>query len=339
MKKEDIKMVDVTWRSLLKVAIAIVIFYIVYLLRSIIVWIVLGLIVSTLLNPLIEILEKKKINRVGATIIVYLSLLIAIGLGVYLIVPPMLTEVQIFGSSFSQYFAKIPSILSELGLGSFKSIISFNSNLNDSLMKISGNIFNIFASLFGSIFAGITVFVLALFMSIEKKEIAKAIELVSPREFEVEVLKRWERSQEHVVLWFGSRVLACLCVAVMTFILCALLKIKFALSLALLAGLLNIIPMVGPIISGAIVIFFALAISIPKAVIALVVLVIIQQIESNILTPIFTKKMTGLSPVLVFLSILVGGALGGIIGAILAIPLAGIFFESLNDYLNKRKQD
>lgn len=330
-------MVDVTWRALFKVAVALVLFYIVYLLRNIFVWVLLSLIISTLLNPIIEILEKKKIHRVGAAIIVYLSLLLVCGLFVYIIVPPMTAELRVFSLSFGQYFRQIPAFFDDLDLGSLKSIALFSSNLNDSLVKASSNIFNIFASLFGSIFAAITVFVLALFMSIEEKEIIKGLELVSPKEFEEEVIKRWERSQEHVVLWFGSRVLACICVAIMTFLLCVLLKIKFALSLALLAGVLNIIPMVGPVIAGLIIALFALSASFPKFVLAVILFIIIHQIESNVLVPIFTKKMTGLPTVLVFLSILVGGTLGGIIGAILAIPLAGIFFEGLKDYFKKRK--
>ncbi len=339
MKKEDIKMLDITWRALFKVAVAIVLFYIVYLLRNIIVWIVLSLIVSILLNPIIEILERKKINRVGATIIVYVSLLLVGALALYIIIPPMLAEIQVFNISFAQYFDKIPGYLNELGLNSLKDIASLSPSLNENLLKFSTNIFNIFASLAGSIFASVTVFVLALFMSIEEKEIVKGLKLISPKQFEEEVIKRWDRSQDHVILWFGSRVLASICVAVMTFLLCVFLKIKFALSLALLAGILNIVPMVGPIISAAVIALFALAISFPKFIIVIIFLIIIQQIENNILTPIFTKKLTGLPNVLIFLSILIGGALGGIVGAILAIPFAGILFEVLRDYFNKRKLD
>lgn len=336
MKKVDITMIDLTWRSLFKIAVALVLFYVVYLLRSVLVWILLSLIISTLLNPLIEKLEKRKIHRIGASVIVYFFLLLTLGLIVYIIVPPMIAELQVFSFSFAKYFNNIPGFLSSIGLSSFESITNLSSGLNESLIKVSSNILNVFVSLFGSVLAGVTVFVLSLFMSIEEKEMVKGLRLVSPRNFEEEVIKRWERSKDQVVLWFGSRVLACLCVALMTFLLCVLLKIKFALSLALLAGLLNIIPMVGPIISGAIVVLFTLE-SIPKFVLAVVFLIIIQQIESNVLTPIFTKKMVGLPNVLVLLSIIVGGLLGGIIGAILAIPLAGILFEGLKDYFNHRK--
>jgi predicted PurR-regulated permease PerM len=336
MKKVDVTMIDLTWRSLFKVAVALVAFYIIYLLRNVLVWILLSLIISTLLNPLIEMLEKRKINRIGAAIIVYFSILLAVGLIVYIIIPPMVMELQVFATSFTKYFENIPGILSSIGLSSFKNIADLSSSFNESLIKVSSNILNVLVSLFGSIFAGVTVFVLSLFMSIEEKEIVRGLRLVSPKEFEEEVIKRWDRSKDQVVSWFGSRVLACICVAIMTFLLCVALKIKFALSLAFLAGVLNIIPMIGPIISGAIILLFTLD-SLPKFVLAFVFMIIIQQIESNVLTPVLTKKMVGLPNVLVLLSIIIGGILGGIIGAILAIPLAGILFEGLKDYFNHRK--
>jgi predicted PurR-regulated permease PerM len=336
--KKEIEMIDITWRAIFKVIAAIILFWLIYLLREVIVWALLALVISILFNPLIDILEEKKIKRVLATIIVYLSFLLVCGLILFIIVPPLVTETQYFSSTFGQYFDKIPSFLSNIGLNSFEGISSLNSSLNNSLVKVSSNIFNVFTSLFGSIFAGLTIFVLSIFMSLEEKEIIKGIILVSPKGFEDQVLKRWERSQHHVVAWFGSRVLACVCVAIMTFLLCVFLKIKFALALAILAGLLNMVPMVGPIVSGVILAAFALFDSVPKLVIAVIFLVIIQQIESNILMPAFTKKLSGLPGVLVLISILIGAILGGIVGAILAIPLAGIIFEGLKDYFIHRKK-
>ncbi|MFA5431366.1 MAG: AI-2E family transporter [Candidatus Paceibacterota bacterium] len=333
----EIEMIDITWRAIFKVIAAIILFWIIYLLRDVVFWAVLALFISILLNPLIDVLEKKKIKRVFATIIVYFVILLSFTALLFIIIPSLVAETQYFSSNFGQYFNKIPTYLSNMGLDSFESLYSLNSSLNQSLVKVSSNVFGVFASIFGSIFAGLTVFVLSIFMSLEEKEIIKGLKLISPKEFEEQVLDRWERSQHHVVAWFGSRVLACICVAVMTFLLCVFLKIKFALALALLAGVLNMIPMIGPIISGIILAAFALSISVPKLIIATIFMIIIQQIESNILMPIFTKKMDGMPSVLVLLSILVGGILGGIIGAVLAIPMAGIIFEGLKDYFTHRK--
>ena len=336
--KNEIEMIDVTWRAILKVIAAIILFWIIYLLKDVIVWILLALFISIIFNPLIDFIEKKKIKRVFATILVYFSSLLIIALMLLVIIPPLVTEVQYFSATFSQYFDKLPILLDKLGLNSLEGITSLNSSLNDSIIKMSSNILNIFTSLFGSIFAGLTIFVLSIFMSLEEKEIIKGLNLITPKGFEEQVLERWKRSQHQVVAWFGSRILSCICVALMTFLLCVFLKIKFALALALLAGVLNMIPMIGPIIAAVVLIGVALTVSIPKAIIAGIFTIIIQQVESNVLMPILAKKMVGMSSVLVLISILVGGILGGIIGAVLAIPIAGIVFEGVKDYFNHKKK-
>ncbi len=330
-------MLDITWKAIFKVFIVALLFYIIYLIRSVLVWMVLALIISILLNPWIHSLEKRKIPSSVGAVLVYFSLVIIFGIVVYVLVPPLVMEAQYFSVNFSDYFNKVPTLLSQMGLNSLQDVASLNANLQGSLIKVSSNILGIVSAVFGSIFGGITVFALALFMSIEENEIVKAIKAVSPREFEEEVLRRWQRSQGHVVAWFGSRVVCAIAVALMTFLMCVFLKVKFSLALALLAGLLNFVPVFGPLVAALILILVAALDSWSKVILVLIFSIIIQQIESNILTPVLTKKMTGLPNVLVLASILIGGVLGGVVGAILAIPFAGILFELSRDYFNRRK--
>ena len=80
-------------------------------------------------------------------------------------------------------------------------------------------------------------------------------------------------------------------------------------------------------------------ISFPKAVFVLIAFLLIQQIEGNILSPLLARKFVGLPPVLVLLSLAIGAQLLGLLGAILAIPIAGIIFEFLRDFLKKKKEE
>jgi predicted PurR-regulated permease PerM len=124
----------------------------------------------------------------------------------------------------------------------------------------------------------------------------------------------------------------------MTFLALKLFNINYASSLSLFAGVTNIIPILGPILAGAIITILAFLDYWPKALFILIAFILIQQIEGNLLSPILTKKFIGLPPVLVLLAVLMGGKLWGILGAILAIPLAGIIYEFLRDFLKKRKE-
>jgi len=131
---------------------------------------------------------------------------------------------------------------------------------------------------------------LALFFSIEKEDILRLIKTISPKDWEENILKLWERSQNKVSNWFGSRVLCSIGVALLTFLTCCLFKVRFAFSLSLLAGALNILPFLGPLVSGAALVLIAFLDSWVKALWVAVICFIIQQIDNNIFTPLFTKK-------------------------------------------------
>ena len=124
-----------------------------------------------------------------------------------------------------------------------------------------------------------------------------------------------------------------------TYIVLLLFNVPYPFSLSLLSGLLNFIPVIGPLLTGVLV-FLLIALDDPlKAFFVLAAVTLIQQVENNILTPILSKKLVGLSPTLVLIALAVGGQFWGIMGAILAIPLAGILFEFLKDFLKKRKEE
>ena len=114
--------------------------------------------------------------------------------------------------------------------------------------------------------------------------------------------------------------------------------IKYPLSMGLIGGIFNFIPYIGPLVSGAFIVLITAMDSFPKAVFILIALIIIQLIEGSLLTPILSKKFIGLSPVLVMMALAIGGTLWGFLGALLAIPLAGITFEFLKEFLERKKK-
>lgn len=335
--KQPITMLDISWRAIFKIFIVAILFYILYLIRGVLVWMFLALIISILINPWINSLEKRRIPRSVGAPLVYFLLLFVIALLIYAMTPSLISELEFLSKNLLIYINEVPEFLNKMGINSLQDIAALNLSLQDSLIKVSSNIINVFSVLFGSVFAGITVFSMALFMSIEEREIIRGIKMVAPKGFEEDAISRWQRSQDQVVAWFGSRVFCAIAVTIMTFILCVSLDIKLALSLSIISGVLNFIPIIGPIASAVLVMTFALMDSWTKLVIAGIFLILIQQIETNILTPILTKRMVGLPNVLVLSSILIGGILGGIVGALLAIPFAGIFFEATKEYLYRKK--
>lgn len=331
------RVLDISWETILKVVLVFVCFYILYLIRDILVWIIFALIISVLFNPAIDFLKGARVPRVVATILVYVTIFGTLGIFIYLIASVFIAEIEQFSQLLPQYFTKISPILGGLGIEAFETFEGFVQLFQDWLSGAAVNILGALSAIFGGIFATITIFTLALFLSLEEKGSNRIVALLSPKKYEAFTLFLWERSQRKVAGWFGTRVLCCFFVGLMTFTACYVLNIRYAISFGLLAGILNIVPIVGPIITGLILTVFAALDSYLKAVFILITFIIIQQIENNILTPVLTKKFIGLPPALVLIALLVGGKLWGILGAILAVPLAGILFEFLRDFLKKRK--
>lgn len=333
------KVLDISWGTIFKISLAVLGLYIIYLIRDILIWFIFALIISILFNPAIDFLHKKKIPRVLATILIYVIIFGILSFSIYLITPAFISEIQQFSQLFSQYFEKLTPPLKQLGIEAFESVESFTLTFQEWLARASSSIFSAIAVIFGGIFAAFTIFAISLFISLEEKGVERAILLIIPKKYEALVLTLLEKSQQKVAGWFGARILCCLFVGLMTFAALKLFNINYAASLSLFAGVTNIIPILGSIFAGAIITILAALDSWLKALFILIAFILIQQIEGNLLNPVLTKKFIGLPPVLVLVAVLIGGKLWGILGAILAIPLFGILFEFLRDFLKKRKEE
>lgn len=333
------KLLDISWETIFKIAFAFFFFYFIYLVRDILTLIFFAFIISLLFNPAINFFQKRKISRIFATILIYFFVFGIFSFFIYSIFPLIISEFQQFLQLFPQYFEKLSPPLRELGFEAFENLEVFTKAFGDWLIKVSKNILSAIATIFGGIFSAFAIFTLAIFFSLEEKGLEKAIVLIFPKKYQNYILEIWQKSQEKISGWFFSRILACLFVGLLTLIASKILDLKYAFSFAILAGITNILPVIGPIFAGIIIFFFTFFTSFWKAIFILISFILIQQIENNILTPILTKKIIGLPPILVLISLMIGGRLWGILGAILAIPLAGIIFEFSKEFLERKANE
>ncbi len=332
---EQEKIFNISWGTILRIAFAILVFYLLYLIKGIFVSFIFAVIISVLVDPIIDFFcEKLRFPRLASTITVYTLVFGVLVAFIAYLAPTFVPEFNNFISNFGSYVDKLPE--------------SIRAKI-DGQTDLATNGFDwteVLASIFGGLVSAISVLSLAVFLSLEEKAVDKGIRLISPKKNEEFFFNLWQNSKRKVAQWFGVRLLSSLIVGVAVFISLELLNnyvdffyTPFSLSFSLFAGIADIVPIIGPLIA-AVIIFVSLAsTSIASALIFLVIFLIIQQIESNIITPLLTKKIIGISPVLVLLAVLIGDKLGGTIGAILAIPLTGMIYEFIKDYLEKKKAE
>jgi predicted PurR-regulated permease PerM len=333
MKEE--KTLDISWGAIFRISAFLFLLYLLYLVKDILILALFAFIISFLVEPVISFLEEKKISRPISVLFIYLSLFSFLGLLIFFLVSPIFSESQKLIKSIPEYFEKISPTLKNFGILASENFEDLLKTFQDWLIKASKSIFSAIFAIFGGIFSTLTVFFLSVFISLEKGIGEKIIRFFSPREKEEKFVGVFKKCQEKVSAWFGSRILSCLFVFLLTLFSLKVFKVDYTFSLSLTSGFLELIPILGPIASGILIFFISLLSSFKKAIFALLAFILIQQIEGSILAPILTKKFVGLSSFLTLVSLLIGGKIFGLLGAIFSIPLAAMVVEVAKEILKK----
>ncbi len=330
---------EISWETIFKVFMAIFIFYFIYLTKEVALLFFFAIAISVLLAPAISFLKKLWMPKILAVLFVYLSIFGILGILIYLTAPIFITELKQLSHSLPDYFLQISPALQQLGVDSAQSFDGFVQFIAQRLSDSSGGIFGALMSFFGGLYSTVFILIIAFFLSLEDNPFQKFLTLISPKKYEENIVTYFERAQNKISGWFGARVLVCLFVGVASFIVFYIFGIKYAFTLALVSGVLNFIPYLGPWAT-AVLLAISIAVSSGSWFTVLYVLIavfIIQQIDSLLMTPLLMKKLVNVPPVLVLISLVVGAELFGFLGTIFAVPVAGIIYEFIKELLEKRK--
>ena len=335
--KQEAGKLDISWTAISKLVVVFFAAYIIWIIKDILILFLFGLVISVLVSPVIDFLQRLRVARTLAVFLVYFAILGMLGLFVYLIVPVFVVEIKQFSILFPVYFEKISPFFAGLGFEVFENMQAFTEAVRMWFVGSSSSIVSSIAGIFGNLLLAITVFTIATFFSLEERGVEKMVNLASPKRHEEFLLEVWRRTKIKISGWFAAKFIMMALVGVSTSVACFAFGIKYPIIFGFIGGVLDIIPFIGPVFAGFMIGLFTLTYSWQKAALIVLVFTLIQQIESNILTPILAKKFTELPPILVLASILVGERLMGLAGAILAIPLFGIFFDLTRYFLEKNK--
>jgi predicted PurR-regulated permease PerM len=339
MEREQV--LDISWEAIIKVFIAIFIFYLIYLARDIALWFFFGLAISLLLEPAINFLRKTRMPKFLAVFLVYLSIFGILGLLIYLTAPIFISELKQFSQYLPDYFEKISPVLQQLGIDVAQSFNDFTGFLVGGLEQSSRGVLGALMAFFGGLSSAVFILTIAFFLSLGDRGPEKFLALVFPQKYEEQIIAFFEKSQTKVAGWFGAPILACLFVGAASFIVFYIFGIKYAFLLALISAVLNFVPYIGPLITAISLVIFVAVSAGSWAVVFYVLLAIwgIQAIENNLLTPLLMKKMIDLPPVLVLISLLAGAKIFGFLGMIFAVPVFGIIYEFLKEFLEKKREE
>jgi len=332
--------INVTTGAILKIVFVFLLLYFIFLIQDVIALLFVALILSSAIDPWVDWMQSKKIPRALGILLIYLLVFGIVGGVVYLIIPPIANEFKDLAQNFPRYMDRILSGFEILRSyseqhGLLDNIKNSLGSVGDQLQRTAGNIFSTVSGIFGGIFSFFLVLVLTFYMVVEENAIKKLVWSVAPEKHQVYIMHLVNRMQQKIGLWLRGQLILSLSIFVLTYVGLLILGVKYALVLALIAGLLEFIPYLGPTLSAIPAVFLAFTQAPALALFTLGLYYIIQMVENNILVPKIMQKTVGLNPIISISALLVGYKLAGVVGAILSIPVAtavSVFIKDVFDH-------
>lgn len=285
-------------------------------------------IIMASLNPFVEYLRKYKVPKIIASAVVFAVVLAFIILLVIPILPFFIIQMQNFIEQAPKYINQASKSLGIQLDGN-----DLNSFAVPVVNFVSSNALGITSKVFGGIFSILTIFILGFYLLLDKNKLEKSFLGNFSNEKQIKIANTIKMVEEKLGAWLRGQIILSFTIGLITWLLLTFLNIEFALPLAILAGFLEIVPTLGPIIAAIPAVIVALAISPVMAGLIVISYMLIQLLENNFLVPKIMEKSVGLNPVIIIVAILIGGNLMGVIGALLSIPFVSaliIIFKSTN---------
>ncbi|MEK7113016.1 MAG: AI-2E family transporter [Patescibacteria group bacterium] len=305
--------IEISHRTIIFAVFFLIFLWFLYYIRDLILELFVALLIMTILNPFVTRLSKLKIPRAISVFVAYLVVFGIFGAALAGIIPPLIEQTSSFANNLPRY-------LSSLGIGGY-----INEQLTGELLSqlgsIPGQLVKVGLSVFSNVFAVITVLIFAFYLLLARDKLDDQLGFLFGEERKGELAKIMDLLESRLGGWARGELALMALVGVSNYIGLMILGIPFALPLAILGGLLEIIPYLGPVIAAvpAIVIGFSISPLMGLAVAALAFL--IQQLENYLFVPKVMEKSVGVSPIVTLLALAIGFRIAGVVGAVISVPV------------------
>ena len=332
----DKKVLEISWMSLWRIFTFLLFVMVLYLGRQILLGLFLAIVISSGVEVLVDSLEKRGLPRTLGVILIFLLSTLVIIITLYVVIPIILVDLN-------SIFSSLPGKNADTWWGPLFNVRT-NQSLNLIVNKISSQFLSggfsplgALSNVVGGLVLAVSVLISSFYLSLTRDGVERFILAVFPPGQEKAAIRIYERARRRIGLWVRTQLLLSLAMGVIVWISLLILGVKHAFFLGLLAGIFELVPYVGPILSGAVAVLASFTISPALALYTLIVFLLLHQIESHILVPFFIGRNVGLHPVIVIIALLIGAELGGLLGILISIPATVVFQEILEEWSDRRR--
>lgn len=332
----------IAWRLILRtfllVSGALLAIYLAVQIRGLLVIILLAVILSTTINPLAMFVHDHplpprgwRIPKVAVVLFIYLVLLVLLGLAAALVAPTLIEQAQALINNLPEIANRVQQLQSDL-----ESAFPFIPHVPLTSIDIGPILAQIFQeptrflgfafTFVDILFSTILVFIMTIYFVLFGDDVVDFFVSFFPAEYRTRTRQAASEIGNRLGVWLGGQLLLSFVIFLATYVALLIIGIPFPVVLAVVAGLAELIPFLGPPIGFVTAVVVAAFVS-PLALIETAVFyIVLQQVEANWLAPTVLSKVMNVSPLVVLLALLVGGALLGILGALIAVPVAAALY-------------
>jgi predicted PurR-regulated permease PerM len=327
MKKNVIK-VEITYKSIVFVLLLILSVLFVYKIREMLLELFVAILITTTLNPIVNKLSKRMIPRVLAIVVVYLLMFGVLGVTIASLIPAVIDQ-------SSKFVSGIPIYVERLGIfGPYSEQIL--SQVISMVSSFPGQLARFTLTAFTNVFSLLAIFIFAFYLLLYRDKLYGQLEYLLGEEKAKSINKFALILEKKLGGWARGQLMLMFIIFLTTYVGLLILGIPYALPLAILAGLLEIVPYIGPIISAIPAVIIALSISPFLGISTVILYILVQQLENYLIVPKVMQKSVGVNPIVTLLALSIGLRLAGIVGVLLSIPIVVALQVFLTEYFTAK---
>ena len=254
MEKKTISYVSISTGTIIRVFLVALGFFLIWFLRDLILIILTSIVLASFVESTVPFFKKIRFGRVFGIVVLYVTGLLVLAGVFYLFAPLLITEIYNFSTFLSSYIPN-NSLINYFQNDAFSGAKDIVNNLSHSLSlttlldtskafitNLSGGFFQTLSAAFGNVFNLILIIIISFYLSIDEKGIEDFLRIILPLHYENYAVDLWERSRRKIALWVKGQLLISLIVAVLIYLILSLIGIPYALLLAIIAGIMQLMP-------------------------------------------------------------------------------------------------
>jgi predicted PurR-regulated permease PerM len=332
-------------RTVLVVVCVVLALVLIYILRKPLTWIFIAGFIAIALSGPITFLERW-MKRGLAVAVVYVALILTPFALIGLLVPPIVTQANNLVQNLPQYAQEVTDFVNDNDqLRQLQEDYDITGKIEEQAQKLpsrlgdaAGLLSDIGLGIVNSIFAGVTIIVLSIFMVGSGRRFLDAWARQYGPEREAWIHNLFGRIGNAIGNYVAGALLQATVAGVTSWIMLMILGVNYALPLAVIIFLLDLVPLVGATLGAILVGIVTLFSDFPiDTIIWTVYAIVYQQVENNVIQPRIQARAVQLEPLVVLISVLFGSTLFGVLGALLAIPVAAAIQITIREYVTLRR--